>query len=61
MAKFYDDELWWGGIEIIPTDDNYLIRGIDGETRTPIPREEQAIEQLVALFDRELENALNDL
>ncbi|UBF21611.1 hypothetical protein HRTV-24_gp125 [Halorubrum virus HRTV-24] len=61
VAKFYDDEIWWGGIEVIPSDDSYLIRGIDGEMREPIPRDGQYIEQLVALFDRELENALNDL
>jgi hypothetical protein len=60
-AKFYDHFLEYGGITINPKDDEYRIRGIDGEVREPIPREGQAIEELVALFDRELENALNDL
>ncbi|QRD99733.1 hypothetical protein VOLN27_110 [Halorubrum virus VOLN27B] len=61
VANYYEDTQSWGGIDVIPSEDEFLILGIDGEWRKPIPREGQAIEQLVALFDKALENALSDL
>ena len=61
VARYYEEPQSWGGIDVIPSEEEYLILDIDGEWREPIPREEQAIEQLVALFDSALEKALSDL
>ncbi|QIR31286.1 hypothetical protein M1M18_gp014 [Halorubrum virus Serpecor1] len=61
VAKFYDEQIEWGSIAIEPTEADYIIYDVDGRPFNAIEREEQSIEQLVALFDRELEDALNAL
>ncbi|UBF21481.1 hypothetical protein HRTV-21_gp115 [Halorubrum virus HRTV-21] len=61
VAKFYDDQIEWGSIAIEPTEAHYIVYDVDGFPFNAIDREGQAIEQLVALFDKELEDALNVL
>ncbi|UBF20201.1 hypothetical protein HRTV-26_gp120 [Halorubrum virus HRTV-26] len=61
VAKFYDDQIEWGSIAIEPTEAHYIVYDVDGFPFNAIDREGQEIEQLVALFDKELEDALNVL
>jgi hypothetical protein len=61
VAKFYDDKIEWGPIGIEPTDAHYIVYDVDGYPYNAIDRDGQEPEQLVALFDRELKNALNAL
>lgn len=60
-AKYYGERLNWGGIQIQPRRDDYLVWDIDGVAMTPIEMDDQPIELLAKRFDAKLRVALNNL